>query len=210
MSCLVLAGAGWWSWPRQPSDFPPHIAAGTVQADLLAPDEVSRLAGTTVVSGPRGTEPPEAIAVEPADCAPAAGPATKAVYGQAWSAFLSATYQDAAGTGDYTVTQIVGVYPDADKAGAAFRALSDGLKKCPSAVRTDQDGRTSKWTYKTDSSTPDTVVWTATQDTGDGWACYRQARLKGKAVLQVALCAAGDGRPAVAKIADRVAAKVTA
>ncbi|MFF1906534.1 sensor domain-containing protein [Kitasatospora sp. NPDC058218] len=185
------------------------MAAGTVQANLLTPDEVSRLAGTTVVSGPRGSEPPDGLGAEPSNCAVAVGPATKAVYGQGWTAFLSATYQDAAGVGDYTVTQVVGVYPDGDKAAAVFRALGQGLQGCPSAVRTDQDGRTSEWTYKSDTVTSDAVGWTATQDAGDGWACYRQARLKGRTILQVALCEAGDGKPAVAKIADQVAAKVT-
>jgi hypothetical protein len=38
--------------------------------------------------------------------------------------------------------------------------------------------------------------------------CYRQARLKGKAVLQVAVCAAGDGKQAAANIADQFAGRV--
>ncbi|MDH6709182.1 hypothetical protein P3T27_005928 [Kitasatospora sp. MAA19] len=207
--CVGLAVAGGWWWLRASNSGDLHVAAGTVQADLLVPDEVSRLAGTTLVAGPRGSEPPEAVAVEPSGCAVAAGPATRSVYGNEWTAFLSATYQDPAGTGDHTVTQVVGVYPDEDKASAAFRRLDEGLRGCPSAVRTDPDGSTSGWTYKTDTVTPDTVGWTATQDSGDGWGCHRQARLKGRMLLQVALCSAGDGRPAVARIADRIAEKVT-
>ncbi|MFE7526645.1 sensor domain-containing protein [Kitasatospora sp. NPDC057542] len=208
--CAGLAVAGGWWWLRALEGGDLHVAAGTVQADLLVPDEVSRLAGTTLVAGPRGSEPPEAVAVAPAGCAVAAGPATRSVYGHEWTAFLSATYQDAAGAGDHTVTQVIGVYPDEGKASAAFRRLDEGLRGCPAAVRTDPDGSASTWSYRTDTVTPDTIGWTATQDAGDGWACHRQARLKGRTVLQVALCSAGDGRPAVARIADRIAGQVTA
>lgn len=207
--CLGLVGIGWGVWLRQPDSTALHVAAGTVQADLLTPDEVSKLAGTTVVPGPRANEPPPALVAEPSRCAVAVGPATRSVYGHDWSAFLSATYQDTAGTGDYAVTQVIGVYPDSGKAGRAFRTLVKGLKGCTSAVRTDQDGRTSSWTYKTGTATSDTVDWKAMQMAGDGWACYRQTRLKGRAVLQVALCAAGAGNPSVAKITDQFAAKVT-
>ncbi|MBT2365916.1 sensor domain-containing protein [Streptomyces sp. ISL-10] len=185
------------------------MVEGTVQADALTPDEVSKLAGITLVSGPGASEPPRALEADPSSCAVAVGPATQAVYGREWTAFLSATYQDSAGVGDYTVTQVIGVYSDSDKAGAVFRTLSDGLESCQSAIRTDQDGRTSKWAYTTDTATSETLGWTAAQVAGDGWACHRQARLKGRTVLQVAVCGAGNGKPAVTRITDRFAAKAS-
>ncbi|MFF2040425.1 sensor domain-containing protein [Kitasatospora sp. NPDC058170] len=209
--CVGFAAVAGWLWLREPDavDTSLHVAAGTVQADLLSPDEVSALAGTTFVAGARAGEPAAALGAEPSTCAAAVGPATKAVYGQGWTTFVSATYGDAAGAGDYTATQVIGIYPEAGAAGAALRVLADGLRNCPAAQRAEADGRNSTWTYKTDTVAPETVVWTAVQDAGDGWACYRQARATGRALVQVALCEAGDGSSAVSKIADRLAAKVT-
>ncbi|MFB7666928.1 sensor domain-containing protein [Kitasatospora sp. NPDC056138] len=208
VAALTLAAVGWLTRLDQPAAIPHHAVAGTVQADVLTPDQVSKLVGTALVSGPSVSKPPAELIVDPSSCAVAAGPATQSVYGHGWSAFLSTTYQNPAGVGEVTVTQVIGVYSDGDKADSVFRTLSDGLKACPFAVRTDPDRGTSAWAYKADPATQDTLGWTATQDTGDGWACYGQARLKGKAVIQVGLCEAGDGKPAATKIADQFAAKV--
>ncbi|MFC7180704.1 sensor domain-containing protein [Kitasatospora paranensis] len=208
--CLVLAGVGWWVWPRQPAAIAPRIVAGTVQADILPPEAVSRLAGATLVPGPRSDRPHAAIEVSPADCAVAVGPATQSVYGRAWTAFLSATYQDAGSSGAYTVNQVVGVFPDGAKAGAALRTLTAGLGRCPSSTRTDQAGRTTTWAYAAYPATPVAVVWTATQNTVAGWACYHQARVKGAALIEVAVCEAGDGRPTASKLADALAGQVSA
>ncbi|WP_033215566.1 sensor domain-containing protein [Kitasatospora phosalacinea] len=210
MLCLAVAGGAWWLWLRNPDPGQDlHVAAGTVQADLLSPDDVSALTETTVVAGPRLSEPPPELTAEPSNCAAAVGPATRTVYGNSWKAFLAATYQDAAGTGDYTVTQVIGVYPDAVEAESAYKTLADGVKGCPTAVRTDQDGGTSTWNYSSDTSSPDAIAWTSSQYAADGWSCYRQARLKDATLLQVALCQAGDGKTAAAAIADKLAAKVT-
>ncbi|WP_405009888.1 sensor domain-containing protein [Kitasatospora sp. NBC_01539] len=208
--CLLLAGIGWWFWPQQPTVLPPHIAEGTVQADLLSADGVSKLAGTTVVAGPQSNRPHAPLAVAPSECAVAAGPTTQSVYGQAWKAFLSATYQDAAGSGSYTVNQVIGVFPDSGKAAAAFRTLTDGLTKCPSSTLTDQAGRTSKWTYAAHPATEVAVAWTATQGDTANWACYHQARVKGASLIQASVCQAGDGGPSVFMIADELTGKVTA
>lgn len=207
--CLVLAGIGWWVWPQQPTGLPPHIAEGTVQADLLSADSVSGLAGTTVVAGPQSNRPHAALAVAPSECAVAAGPTTQSVYGQAWKAFLSATYQDAGGTGAYTVNQTFGVFPDTDTAGTALQRLTDGLAKCPSATVADQAGRSSKWAYTARPATEAAVVWAAAQDGAAGWACFHQARVKGASLVQVAVCQAGDGASTASKIADELAGKVT-
>ncbi|WP_285738399.1 sensor domain-containing protein [Kitasatospora phosalacinea] len=207
--CLLLAGAGWWFWPQQPTGRPPHIAAGTVQADLLDADEVSRLAGTALVAGPRSDRPHAPLATAPADCAVAAGPTTQSVYGQAWKAFLSATYQDAAGSGSYTVNQVIGVFPDGAKATAAFRTLADGFAKCPSSTLTDQAGRTSKWTYTAHPASEVAVAWTAAQGEAANWACYHQARVKGASLIQVAVCQAGDGGPTAFMITDELTGRVT-
>ncbi|MGK4579233.1 sensor domain-containing protein [Kitasatospora sp. HPMI-4] len=207
--CLLLAGIGWWFWPQQPTNLPPHIAEGTVQAHLLGPDDVSRLAGTTVVAGPQSDRPHAPLAAAPSECAVAAGPTTQSVYGQAWKAFLSATYQDAAGSGSYTVNQVIGVFPDSEKATAAFRTLTDGLTKCPSSTLTDQAGRTSKWTYATHPATEDAVAWTATQGDTANWACYHQARVKSASLIQASVCQAGDGEPTAFLIADELTGKVT-
>lgn len=209
LPCLTLAGVGWWIWPSQPAPVPLHLVAGTVHAALLTPDEASRLTGVTLTPGPRAGEPAPTLVADPSSCRIAVGPATQAVFGKDWTAFLSATYQDAGGLGDYTTTQVVGVYPDSERAGAVLRTLTAGLRSCPSAVRTDQDRRSSKWTYRVDAATSDSVAWTAVQDGGNGWACYRQAQLKGKSLLQVAICEAGDGRSTVKALIQRIDAEVS-
>lgn len=187
----------------------PHVVPGTVQSSFLTIDEVSSLVGTTLLSSTDASEPPSPLSADPATCAVAIGPATQSVYARGWTVFQSATYQDSDAVADHTVTQVLGVYSDSDKAGAVFRTLTDGLNGCKSAVRTDEDQSTSKWTYSVDTTTSSALGWTATQDAGEGWACYRQARLKGKAVLQVAVCEAGDGRQAAAKITDQFVGKVS-
>lgn len=207
--CLVLAGIGWWAWPRQPSDLPLHVAAGTVEADLLTSDDVSRLAGTTLVSGPRSNRPATPVTVSPSNCAVVAGPTTQSVYGNAWTAFLSATYRDAGNTGAYTVNQVIGVFPDGEKAGAAFRTLTAGLTECSTSTRTDQAGRASTWAYQAEPPTEVAVAWTAAQDGSTNWACHRQARLKGASLVQVAVCQAGDGQPTTAKLAEALTGKVS-
>ncbi|MEW1912959.1 sensor domain-containing protein [Kitasatospora sp. NPDC085895] len=207
--CLLLAGIGWWHWPQQPTGLPPHIAEGTVQADLLSADSVSKLAGTTVVAGPQSNRPHAPLAAAPSECAVAAGPTTQSVYGQAWKAFLSATYQDAIGSGSYTVNQVIGVFPNSEKAAAAFRTLTGGLTKCPSSTLTDQAGRTSKWTYAAHPATEVAVAWTARQGDTANWACYHQARVKGASLIQASVCQAGDGEPTVSMIADELTGKVT-
>jgi PknH-like extracellular domain len=210
LPCLVLAGVGWWCWPTQPAPVPLHLVAGTVHAALVTPDEASRLTGMSLTSGPRAGRPAPALAATPANCGIAVGPSTQAVFGKEWTAFLSATYQDAGGLGDYTMTQVAGVYPDSGKAAGVLRALTAGLRSCPSAVRTDQNRGSSRWTYRVDDTAPDSVAWTAVQDGGDGWACYRQARLKGTSLLQVGICEAGDARSTVQAVIQRLTAGVDA
>lgn len=207
--CLAVAGIGWALWPRQEKEIPLRLVTGTVQADLLTPESVSRLARTTLVSGPRSNQPHAPITVSPSNCAVAVGPSTESVYGHGWSAFVSATYQDTGGTGAYTVNQVIGVFPDRGKAGAAFKTLTAGLTRCPSSTRTDQAGRTSKWDYTTNPATQVAVAWTAAQSGGAGWACYHQARLKGMSLLQVTVCEAGDGRLVTSKLADALSGKVS-
>ncbi|MFG2732453.1 sensor domain-containing protein [Streptomyces canus] len=208
VACLAVAGIGWALWPRQEKVIPLRLVTGTVQADLLTPDSVSKLARTTLVSGPRSNQPHAPITVSPSGCAVSVGPSTESVYGHTWSAFVSATYQDTGGTGAYTVNQVIGVFPDRRKAGAAFKTLTAGLTRCPSSTRTDQVGRTSKWDYTADPASQVAVAWTATQRGGGGWACYHQARLKGMSLLQVTVCEAGDGQLVTSKLADALSGKV--
>ena len=207
--CLVLAAIGWWLWPQQPAEGPPHIAAGTVEADLLSPDSVSRVAGTTVVAGAQSNRPHAPLTVSPSACAVAAGPTTQSVYGQAWTAFVSATYKDAGATGAYTVNQVIGVFPDSKNAKAAFSTLSKGLNACSSSTRTDQADRTAKWTYTAQPDAQVAVSWTAAQGGSANWACSHQARVSGTSLVQVSVCQAGDGRPAVSNLADKLARKVS-
>jgi hypothetical protein len=205
----AAAGAGWAARPSASAPVPLHLVAGTVQADLLGPEQASQLVGTTLASGPRSSRPPAALTVSPATCAVAAGPATQAVYGHQWTAFRSATYQDASGTGAVTVNQVVGVFPDTAGADAAFRALTTGLTRCPSTARTDRTGHSTSWTYTAYPPGQAAVVWTASENDGSGWACYHQARETGKALIEVGVCEAGDGQPAVSGLADALAGKVT-
>lgn len=181
-------------------------APGTIQASFLTIDEASSAAGFAFTTADYAAEPPPALAADPQTCAAAVGPGTAAVYTQGWTGFYSETFSDA--NGDHAVTEVLGAYPDASQAGKVFGALTDSVKGCTTAVRTDDDQGTTKWTYRVVSADTAAVAWTATEDAAGGWACYRQARLKGKALLQVAVCGAGDGAPAVAKIADQFAARV--
>ena len=212
---LVAAGSGltWALWPKsKPAPrlaSPRHVVPGTVQAAVLTPDEVSKVVGTTVVAGPVANQPPAALPADPSSCALAVGPATVSFYTPGWTVFLSATYVDSTGAGEYTVTQTVGVYGSADQASGVFGKLGDGLKNCPSATRKEPDQGSVKWNYTVATADAQTVAWTAAQDSGGGWSCYRQARLKGKDVMQVAVCEGGDGKAAAQQVADQFAARVS-
>jgi hypothetical protein len=205
---VLLAGGGitWWLWPSSANSVP-----GTVQASMLSADDASKVLGQTLQSQHGISEPPPALPANPANCAVAVGPATQAVYARGWTSFGSMTYQDSDVVADHTVTQAIGMYSDTDQAGQVFGTLSDGVKSCSSAVRASGNSgqAASKWTYSVNKNTADTVIWKSTQDAGGGWACYRQARLKGRAVLQVAVCEAGDGSQAAATIADQFASRVS-
>lgn len=181
---------------------------GTLQASFVPIDQVSSVVGVTLSASTDTGAPPAPLAANPAGCAIAVGPATRQVFTAGWTVFGSVTYQDSPHAADHTVTQTLGRYPDGTQAGAVFTALVNGLKACPTGVRTDPDQSTTKWTYTVDSATANALAWTATQDAGGGWACYRQARLTGPNVLEVAVCEAGNGKPAAATIADRFAGKL--
>ena len=212
---VLIAGGGvtWALWPKSKAApaaaSPMHVVPGTVQAAVLTPDEVSKTVGTTVIAGPVADQPPAALKADPSSCAVAVGPATASGYTKGWTVFLSTTYEDSTGAGDYTVTQTVGVYGSADQASSVFGKLTDGVKNCPSATRTDPKQSPVKWKYTVGKTTADTLAWNAAQDAGGGWACYRQAELKGKDVVQVAICESGDGKAAAGKVADQFAARVS-
>lgn len=214
LPCLLLAGIGWWLWPSRPAPLPLHVVSGTVQADLLSLDEASGATGISLADGPRADHPAPALTADPTSCGAAVGPTGQAVYGSTWKAFLSATYQEAGGFGDYTLTQTVGLYPSGDKAGAGLQSLTAGLRSCPSATGAAAQGNLSfksfKWNYHVDSAAPDRVLWTAAQDGSDGWACYRGATLKGRSLVQVGICAQGDQQPTVQSLLQLVTAKVSA
>jgi hypothetical protein len=202
---VVVVGVGWLVWPKPG---PPKPVPGTGQAIVLAQDEVSAAVGATLRSEAGVSEPARTLTVDPTTCEVAAGPTTQSVYTSGWTVFWSVTDQDLDDVAEHSVTQALGVYPDQERAGAVFRNLADGVAKCKWALRSDADQDSTKWDYKVSAGTPDALSWTATQDDADGWTCYREARLRQNAVLQVAVCQAGDGRPAAAKIADQLAARV--
>jgi hypothetical protein len=204
--CVVVAGLVWALWPSS-SAAPTHVVSGTVQATVLSADDVSRLAGATVVSAASTSQPPPALSADQPGCVVAVGPATRAVYGQAWTGFLSVTYQDSAHKGSMTVNQVAAIFPSADKAAATFGTLSDGLKGCPAATVVDRAGRAMQWHYAVGTQDSASLAWTATQDAGNGWACHHQARLTGRSLLQVSVCEAGDGESVATAVADRFAAQ---
>jgi hypothetical protein len=207
-ACLVLGGVGWAVWPSGPATVPLHLVAGTVQADLLTPDQVSRIAETTVVSELGASQPSVPVSVTPATCAAAAGPSTQSVYGHAWSAFLSATDEDSGSIDYYTVNQVIGVFPNRSEASAAFKTLTSGLAQCSSAATTDQTGQTTKWTYKSSPATPVGVAWTAMQVGSLDWTCNHRVQLQGTALAQVAVCEYGDGAATASALAKALAGKV--
>jgi hypothetical protein len=185
------------------------VVPGTIQAAFVTSDQASSLVGVTLGFSSGGSQPPSPLPSDPTACAVAVGPGTQSVYGSGWTVFGSVTYQDSDSVADHTVTQVLGKYPTTGRARNVFATLTNGIKDCPSAVRTNADQSTSSWAYWVDTATADTLVWEATQDAANGWTCYRQARLKGTAVLEVAVCEAGDGQQSAAKIADQFAGNVS-
>lgn len=180
---------------------PPLVVGATQVGELVGGD----LANTTA-----DVSPPPPVAVDPGGCAVLAGPSTTTVYTPGWTQYHLVTMQEAADYWDHSVTQTVGQYPDEAAAEQVFAALVSGLSGCSRATATDAlDGSTAAWTY-TVEETGDAAVarWTATQDDGHDWACFRDARVAGAWVVQVAVCQVGNGRPAASAIADQLTANV--
>ncbi|WP_433870516.1 sensor domain-containing protein [Saccharopolyspora sp. CA-218241] len=200
---VIVALVGWLAWPAAMRAIP-----GTVQASVLTPEEASEVLGVTLHDGTSWSEPPPPLGADPAECAVAVGPATRAVYAPGWSTFHAVTYQDSAEIADHVVIQVLGEYPERDAAAAAFGTLAEGVGGCGSAVRTATDRETSgesvsNWVYEVYAATPDRLIWIAFEDDGNDWACFRQARLDGSSLLQAAVCQGGDGAPAAQRIAER-------
>ena len=181
--------------------------AATVQDSVVPIEEASLVLGSALSTTDTAGEPAPPFATAPPSCTAAAGPGTTAAYRPGWTVFWSAVYGD--GRGDHTVTQTIGTFADAAQAATVFRSMRDGVRGCPTAVRTDADGSTSKWAYRPGTVTPTAFDWTAAQDAGDGWTCYRQVRVQGLSVLQVAVCGVGDLQHAVAALADRFVERVS-
>ncbi|MCO1577213.1 sensor domain-containing protein [Crossiella sp. SN42] len=203
---MVATVVTWSMWPSGMNAVP-----GTVQASVLPAEDVSKVLGQTLQAQHGISEPPPALTADPLECAVAVGPATQAVYAGGWTSFGSVTYQDSDSQADHTVTQVIGLYPTSDHARQVFGTLTNGIANCPTAVRAGgaASTRASQWNYELHNATAEAVSWVATQDAGDGWACHRQARLKERAVLQVAVCQAGDSRQAAAAIADQLVSRVS-
>ncbi|MEV3952310.1 sensor domain-containing protein [Streptomyces halstedii] len=202
----LIGSVVWWRWPA--GDRPPRVVAGTVQAAVLTSREVSKHVGTTLNTETRASEPAPPTQADPPGCSVAVGPATTVVYRRGWTAFLSVAQQDSDAAAEHTVTQTVGRYATADQASKVFSTLTDGINACTSAVRNAPGGGVSRWTYRVDSTSANALTWTATQDQGEGWACYREARLKASTVFLVVVCQAGDGRLAARTIASQMAGRV--
>jgi len=200
VACLVLTGAGVGAWViLSPSEPGSPLVRGTVEAMVLDRAEISALVGSTLEAGPTASAPAAPFAASPESCAIAVGPATEAVYARGWQAFLATTYAGPA----HSVTQVAGIYPSDSQAAAALRALTDGVVGCPAAARTDRTGNTG-WIYSVTDAGGDALTWTARQYAGDGWACYREARVHANALVQVAVCGVGDEAAATREIADRL------
>ncbi len=206
---LVVGGVGlWFGLAEHGREAAPYVVPGTLQAEVLSPDRVSSLLGTTLSAGDSVAEPASAPTVDPAACAVAAGPGSQAVYARGWTQFESITYQDSIADASHLVTQIIGNYGANGQAATVFKALADGVKGCTTAATATGASGVVKWTYDLETSTAATVTWKSLQVDGGGWACYHEAGLKGKAVLQVTVCEPGDGTAATVAIADQFSAKV--
>ncbi|MFD8501000.1 sensor domain-containing protein [Amycolatopsis sp. NPDC059657] len=183
-----------------PGDAKPYAAPGTIEAGLATPAEVSRAVGANLSPQLNQSEPPASLGADPESCKVAIGPDTKSVFAEGWAQYRLTSYQESDEVLDHSVSQIVGVFTSTELASKAYRTLADGISACPSAASTDDDG--TRWTYQVTSSTP--LAWTAKQEGAGDWQCYRHAEVKQKALFEVAVCQAGDGKPAVADLAGKL------
>lgn len=173
---------------------------------------VNGILGVTLGNTTVDDAPPAEVEVSPSSCSAAAGPSTSAVYADGWTRYHLVTMQEAADYWDHSVTQTVGRYADADEASDVFDALASGLQDCSGEVTSSDalDEVESTWRFDVTDDAKDSVAWTATQvDADSEWACFRQARLTGSTVIQVAVCQVGNGAPAAAQLADALVTKNT-
>lgn len=179
---------------------------------VVGSQQVSDRVGAELANITEDRVPPPRVEVDPAECAVPAGPSTVTVYSAGWTQYHLVTMQEAADFWEHSVTQTAGKYPDEAAAKKVFDALNTGLAECTGrATVTDAlDESTAVWTFAVDSTDGDATRWIATQADGNDWACYREARLTGQWVVQVAVCQVGNGRPAATSITEALVKKVTA
>jgi hypothetical protein len=189
------------------------VQGAPVQAlpgDVVDAATVNRILGVPLANSTVDDSPPDRIDVAPSSCVVAAGPSTTAVYDDGWTRYQLVTMQEAPDYWDHSVTQTVGHYDTTREASKVFEALTSGLKDCSGEVTSTDalDEVQSTWTFDVTDSADDTVTWTATQTDADSeWACFRQARLTGSSVVQVAVCQVGNGAPAASQLADELVKK---
>lgn len=175
--------------------------------------QAGKIVGADLGNTTRDGAPPPPIEVDPSDCGVAAGPSTRSVYTDGWTQYHLVTMREASDYWDHSITQTAGKYADEASASRVFDALNAGLKECvgPNAAVTDVlDDATSEWTFSVDSAETAALRWVATQADGNDWSCFRDARLVRSWVVQVAVCQAGNGRPAATAIAERLSKNVSA
>lgn len=193
--------AAWAMWPEGGA-FP-----GTIGDEVLSPQKASEVVGATLLAAESIDAPPEPLAAEPEECAVAIGPATRAVYGDNWTEFYSATYQDAEDVADHVVVQVIGRYADEERAREALTTLSDGISECSHAT-SGEDLTQATWVYEKDESTPTTTAWSSLFVGGAPWTCHRVAQVEGAMVLQTAVCGRGEVKPASKELAALLADSV--
>ncbi|MEV5833587.1 sensor domain-containing protein [Nocardia sp. NPDC052112] len=188
-----------------------NYAPGSIDAALVSMRDAGAEVGSPLWFRVDDTKPVAVQPVTPPECQTIAGPASDSVYGNAWTQFRLATFQETSNTWDHSLTQAVGRYENSDRAREAFTKLSDALTACGDkevAVLGSGEVADSRWRNHADARTADTLRWNAEQLDAPTWRCFREARLKQSVLLQVALCQAGNGQPAAAVIADKLASKL--
>jgi hypothetical protein len=213
--CVLVAGCGSTignaeSTTTTRSMIPRPLVERELAGLLLSPEQVNVAMGTAgmAVTNNQTSMSDNSATLAPQECLAIDGAAEAPVYANSgyW-----AERDQSLNDGDnfkHYLKQAVVLFPLVEKAGAFFDASARQWPACRQYTHT-QSG--SQWSVGQISNANDTLSTTATQQNASapGWGCGRALALRNNVIIDVNTCSANPADAAL-KIADQIAAKVTA
>ncbi|MEB3033963.1 sensor domain-containing protein [[Mycobacterium] nativiensis] len=189
-----------------------YVPAGKVESLLLSADEIGDVLGVTFEWQKDNRRPYKSDDLgKDSACALLTGPDVE-TFGRDYTGYRFQADRDKAEKWEFTVQQRVAAYADSDAVTQAFgKAFNKGvMAKCNGTVATNKDTDV-QWRFRIKSISPTGARWTEDQLVDDepiGYGCSNVAGVARNVLYSVKVCQYGNGGPAAATMAERIATQV--